>query len=344
MRLLPRGSGQLELLAYAPDGGRLVASVRPGPRVWLWDLHADHARLIKEPPPCAPLAPDPPEFLAPLAWSPTGDLLALYGEQGMSVRDNRTGVERYFTKAVGHQSRCLRFTADGRTVVSAGAYTDDVGRASVAVVLADVASGERKKLSAALQFQAAVLAMSRNASLVLWCEPAGRLIPAQLTLWDVPSRRPLAGLARTANPTCAAFSPAGRQFALAVENVALLYEIGHVLDYFGMARGSDPWASLTLPFWWKRFAARLPPLGAPKVLDGHREEVRALAYAPDGLSLFTGGRDLTVRCWDVASGRQREAWTWPVGAVSSLAVAPDGMTAAAGGDDGRAVIWDLTWF
>jgi WD40 repeat protein len=344
MRLLPEGSGQLELLAYAPDGGQIVASVLPGPCVWLWDLHADDVRRIKEPRTPAPLAPLPPEFLAPLAWSPAGDLLAVCGERPVSIRERRTGVERFFLKAAGHQSRCLAFSPDGRTLVSTGVDEDDVGRAITAVILCDVAGGERRKLPASFRVETDVLATSRDASLVLWCEPAARGVPAQLTLWHVPSRRPLARLARTTSPARAAFSPGARQFALAVENVVLHYEIGHVLDYFGMALGSDPWAALTLPFWWNRFVSRLPPLGDAKVLEGHSEAVRALAYAPDGLSLFSGSLDRTVRCWDVASGRQREAWSWPVGAVTALAVAPDGMTAAAGGEDGRAVIWDLTWF
>jgi WD40 repeat protein len=343
MRLLPAGSGQLELLAYAPDGSQLAASAAAGPRVFLWDLRADGVRAIKEPPAPAPFAPRPPrDYLAPLAWSPSGEYLAAAAEGQVSLRDSRTGVERYFANAASHQGQRLAFTPDGQTLVSAG--YDDEGGPVTAVVLWDVASAARRKLPTGFRGGTDALAVSGDASLVLWREPPARGVPCRLTLWNVPGRRPLARLRFAASPSCAAFSPGGRQLALGLENNIHLYELGHVLDYFGVALGANPWSPLTLPFWWRRFGARLPPLGSPKVLEGHGDGVRTLAYAPDGASLLSGGRDLTARCWDVASGRPREAWGWPVGALSALAVAPDGMTAAAAGDAGRAVIWDLSWF
>lgn len=39
-------------------------------------------------------------------------------------------------------------------------------------------------------------------------------------------------------------------------------------------------------------------------LRGHTSYVRALAFAPDGKTLVTGGGDSTLRVWDVASGRE----------------------------------------
>jgi WD40 repeat protein len=76
-------------------------------------------------------------------------------------------------------------------------------------------------------------------------------------------------------------------------------------------------------------------------LCGHDGPVTALAFAPDGRTLLSAGRDGTARLWDVATHRPREAFDWGLGALYSLAVAPDGMTAAVGGADGRAVVWDL---
>jgi len=343
MRLLPEGSGRIEFLAYAPDGSHLAASARPGPAVHLWELGAGAVQSLKEPRPSAPLAPRPADLLVPLTYSPSGGLLAAGGEGQVSLRDNRTGIERYFLNAVGHQSRCLAFTPDGQTLVSAGVDRDDTGPLT-AVLLWDAATARRRKFPAPFPVGSNALAIAADGSVVLWCESAGRGSPAHLTLWHVPGRRPLARLSRAAPPACAAFSPAGRQFALGVEDVILLYEIGHVVDYFGLALGSGAWAPLTLPFWWKRFMSRLPPLGSPKVLEGHRERVLAVAFAPDSASLFSGGLDRTVRCWDLPSLRERTAWIWPIGPVCSLAVAPDGMTAAAGGYAGRSVIWDLAWF
>lgn len=76
-------------------------------------------------------------------------------------------------------------------------------------------------------------------------------------------------------------------------------------------------------------------------LSGHEQPVTALAFAPDGRTILSTGRDGLVYLWDAATHRPRETFDWGLGALYSLAVAPDGMTAAVGGADGRVVVWDM---
>jgi len=75
-----------------------------------------------------------------------------------------------------------------------------------------------------------------------------------------------------------------------------------------------------------------------RFLTGHTGPVRALAYAPDGKTLATGGDDDTVRIWNPATSTTLH--TLHTGPVRAMAYAPDGTVLATAGD--RTVrLWTL---
>jgi WD40 repeat protein len=80
--------------------------------------------------------------------------------------------------------------------------------------------------------------------------------------------------------------------------------------------------------------------GPGVVCRGRGDEVRAVAFAPDGRTVLTGGADGLVILWDVVTGTELVRFDWGTGPVNALAVAPDGLTAAAAGDAGL-VAFDL---
>ncbi len=83
-------------------------------------------------------------------------------------------------------------------------------------------------------------------------------------------------------------------------------------------------------------------LDGRRELVGHRKEVTALAFSPDGRFLLSTSLDGTVRLWDPASGREVACLDWGIGPVRSLACHPDGTTAAVGGGRRDAiVVFDL---
>lgn len=85
--------------------------------------------------------------------------------------------------------------------------------------------------------------------------------------------------------------------------------------------------------------------GAPRLLAGHSKEVLDTAFVGESL-LVTGGRDFTLRCWDVRQGRPVRALTNHTGEVTGLAARP-GVAAgppqlASVGADRTVRIWQPT--
>ncbi len=70
--------------------------------------------------------------------------------------------------------------------------------------------------------------------------------------------------------------------------------------------------------------------GAPFVLRGHGDTVTAVAFAPDGKTLFSGSRDKTVRQWRLSTGEQVASLAAATQQVSALSLSADGSLLAVG--------------
>jgi WD40 repeat protein len=77
-------------------------------------------------------------------------------------------------------------------------------------------------------------------------------------------------------------------------------------------------------------------------LEGHTDEVRALAFFPGGRTLASGSGDRTVRIWDAKAGKCLHVLAEHRGAINCLAVSPDGKHLVSGGKDGLPLLWRLT--
>jgi WD40 repeat protein len=102
--------------------------------------------------------------------------------------------------------------------------------------------------------------------------------------------------------------------------------------------------------WVDQFGDPLPPealarLGTVRLRHGARAD--AIAFAPDGRSLASGGIDGVVHVWETATGKELlhiENHRYPglgLGHVLGLAFAPDGKTLAGARHNQPACLWDV---
>ena len=66
-----------------------------------------------------------------------------------------------------------------------------------------------------------------------------------------------------------------------------------------------------------------------------------LSVSADGRRAVSGGRDGTVRVWDLGSGARLRTLTGHDGQVYAVAVSADGRRAVSGSEDGTVRVWDL---
>jgi hypothetical protein len=82
-----------------------------------------------------------------------------------------------------------------------------------------------------------------------------------------------------------------------------------------------------------------------RILSGHADAVRALAFSPDGKMLAAAGglpaRKGEVKLWDVQTGSETGTLTGHADSIYAVAFSPDGKLLATAGYDKLIKLWDL---
>ncbi len=78
-----------------------------------------------------------------------------------------------------------------------------------------------------------------------------------------------------------------------------------------------------------------------KVLSGHEDAVRSVAFSPQGDRIVSGGEDGTVRLWQLDGTPAAAPFKGHEGLVLSVGFSPQGDRIVSGGDDGTVRLWQL---
>jgi hypothetical protein len=148
-----------------------------------------------------------------------------------------------------------------------------------------------------------------------------------LNLWDVSTRQRLRQIEAPSGVGCAASAPDGR---IIVTGSASPYAIE-----VGWRGGTPGDGDAAIRLWDAESGQQV------RALEGHRDAVRAVAFAADGRQILSASDDGTMRLWDVASGLQVRRLKGYGSRVLGVALAPDGTRALSGHEDGSVRLWDL---
>ncbi|CCI39087.1 WD40 repeat domain-containing protein [Microcystis aeruginosa] len=84
-----------------------------------------------------------------------------------------------------------------------------------------------------------------------------------------------------------------------------------------------------------------PGTGLIRTFAGHSSGVVSVEITPDGTKIVSGCHDLTVKIWDMKTGKELHTLTGHSSLIQGVAITPDGTKIVSGGYDKKVKIWDV---
>ena len=332
-------------VAFSPDSKLLAAKSADG-TIRLWELESGRLRTI--------LAGNLSALLFSLQFSPDGQTLASLNNDEVKLWDVATAQE--IVSITGHPNKleAMVFSPDGKLLATGGH--------DASVRLWDLSTGpEYCRLDGTPR--PSPISFDRISHVIshVLTAPSGK---RTIHVWDLASRKKrsivIPGLIYS--PGVLIYSPDGKTLAITSRDKAALWDrVASQLRMTGVTVSDFPGIGPVLAFspdsQWIVCHGRDQSLKLLEVasgrqsttFDGHKLEVRAASFSPDGALLASGSDDSSPTCrqagelllWDVRNGEQLASLRGHMGGIHCVSFHPDGRLLVSGSDDETIKLWDV---
>ncbi|MCG8622410.1 MAG: hypothetical protein MJE68_10500, partial [Proteobacteria bacterium] len=294
------GKGGINDMQFSPDGTQLAVGNDMG--IWLYEAKTGKEIALF------------PGICESLTFSPDGRFLANggFGKRGKELHLWEVTTRRKIpSTSESRRATALRFSEDGKTLVSVDSWGATISRLDIETGKKDVSKLEGHPDS--LGHLVEVYAFTHD-------RVAGGKRDGKIRLWDTTTGKKLT--------TFSGHAVENQDPSLDTFVLALAFSP----DGTRLASGSTD----TTVRLWDTFTTNKEPI----TLRKHTGWINVLTFSPDGKMLASGSTDKTVQLWNAATGEHLATLTGHLTGIAALTFSPDGNTLASGSTDGTIRFWD----